>query len=490
MAETEKTAPSFAAASAVEIAAFAPIGQSGVVQDGRSEVDESAVTGQVVPVLKQAGDRLLAGSRNGAGALVMLPDPASPHLPAKAESVARPADLLGPFLMATGRRMLWIDLAVLAAAAVWFVIHPDLASIDRVALVFLGLVSPGLLLVWPLQKLALRHWFGLHRLHCPNLDRLHDLLALRRLVFGRWGTLSQGMLRIVSLQPVPGVVPAELVMLALSAYQNIEDSWGRALMAFGISHRVHLRPAEKVVVEAGAGISALVADKTVLVGQPDWLGRHGVAIDGLEAAIEEYRRLGRQLLFAGVAAPEPHCLGVFALADPPRAGTSQLIRICKQSGMETILIGDGNDTATATLGGLTGVGGLVAEAESGNFDDRSTLAVARASELGLLQRYDNAVGLGLPALQAMPQLPFGIGRDDTRHVLDFVILAQIVARRLPLTFLLVWLSGWPLVAEGFGLLELTPLLRLACFGGGIVIALVQSQLLRLIDSLANDEHED
>ena len=477
-------------AGAVRIEPYAIIGRNGVIEDGRSEVDEATITGAVVPVLKQPGDRVLAGSRNGVGALVMRPESEGPSLPVRTESPAPNVDPVGPFLSVMSRRIVSIDLAVMAAAAIWYVLHPEHASVDGAALIVLGLISPGLLLVWPLQKWTLRVWLGMHRLHCPNLDRLHDLLSVRCIIFGRRGTLSQGALRVVSLQPGPGVAPPELVTLTLSAYQNVEDSWGKALMAFGISHRVHLKAVEKLEVEAGAGISALVADKPVVVGRPEWLARHGIEIAGLDEAVAEYRRLGRELLFAGLAQPEPRFLGVLALADPPRAGTNILIRTCKQSGLETVMVGDTHDTATATLAGLTGVAKVVAEQESGNFEDASTLAVARASDIGLLQRYDNVVALGQPALQAMSQVPFGIGRDDTRHVLDFIVLAQLVARRLPLSFMLVWLTGWPLVLEGFGLVDLSPLLRLACLGGGIVIAVVQSQLLRLVDSLANDEHED
>lgn len=496
--ETARVEPRPLPPGALSIAPYAVIGSDGILQDGLSEVDEAPVTGDVVPIVKRPGDRLHAGSRNGAGSLIMIPDPARPPTLgapalagfAPADSVEAVGDVIGPFLVKLFRRIVWVDMAAVAAAAVWLTLHPDLASIDGCALILVGLMSPGLFLVWPLQRLALRGWLKAQRLHCRNLDRLRDLLSVRRLVFGRSGTLSQGRLRIVSLQPAPGATPAELVTLAISAYQNIEDAWGRAFLAFGLTHRVHLRPVENVQVEPGRGLSAAVADKTVVVGRADWLEEHGIAIAGLDAPVDEYRRLGRQLLFAGIAGTEPRCLGVFALADPPRAGTSLLIRTCKQSGLETCLIGDPADIPTATLAGLTGVGRLVPATASGDFDDANTLVVGRSSDVALLRRYANAVALGQNALQTMPQISFGIRREDTRHVLDFIILAQAVARRLPVTFLLVWVSGWPLAAEGFGLISLTPLLRFACLGGGIVIALVQSQLLRLIDSLANDEHED
>jgi high-affinity K+ transport system ATPase subunit B len=474
----------------VEIADFALITRDGIVGQGCAEVDESAVTGNVRPVLKGVGARLLAGSRNGAGRLVMVPDEAPSSLPEAPRPQTPSYDLAGPFLQRFARRLLLVDLAAMAAAIVWLTSHGHSLTIQGLALVAIGLLPPGLLLVWPAQRLALYQWTRTHRIYCRSFDNLHDLLKIRRLVFGRHGTLSKGRLHIVSLQPAPGSTPAELMVLAASAHQTIEDIWGRAFLAFGISHRIHLRPVEKVTVEPGLGVMATIHESEVVVGQPEWLRQLGIAIDGLDEPIAEHHRLGRQMLFVGVVKPEPRCLGVIAFADPPRSGTGQLIKTCKQSGLETILVGDTSDPATATLAGLCSVGRVVPESESGNFDDADTVVVARSSEIGLLERYDNAVALGEIAMRKVPMAKFGIQRDDTRHVLDFIVLAQILARRLPLTLALVWISGWPLIVDGLGLFVFPTEVRFGCLIAGILIAIVQPQLLRLVDSLANDEHED
>jgi hypothetical protein len=499
MAEAANHPTASGQAGLVTIAAFAPIGSSGIVQEGCSEVDESAVTGAVLPVLKKAGDHLLAGSRNGAGRLAVLPDPisdsvapvpATPGTPVISRQAISGDSLVGPFLHALFRRLVLIDLAILAAAIVWLIRRDQPLTVAGVALIVIGLLSPGMFLVWPLQRLALRGWLKLHRLYCPDLARLHDLLGIRRLLFGRHGTLSQGHLRIVSLQAAPAATPAELVVLAASAHQDIEDVWGKAFLAFGISHRVHLRPAEKVTVQPGLGLSALVYDKTVLVGHAAWLEQQGIVIVGLDEPVQEHLRLGRHILFVGIAAPEPRCLGVIAFADPPRAGASLLIRTCKQSGMDTVLIGDLGDPATATLAGLTGASQIVPMQDGNKFDADTTLAVARTSDRDLLAHYDQAVALGETTVREVPGVPFGILRNDIRHALDFVVLAQLLARRLPLTLLLVWVTGWPLVVDGLGLLAIPSFLRIGCLAIGILVALFQSQLLRLVDSIANDEPED
>lgn len=475
---------------AVEVAEFSPITGSGIVHQGQSEVDESAVTGNVRPVFKDVGARLLAGSRNGAGRLIMLPDPPTGGLPDAPHQQARSLDIAGPFLRRFLRRLLLIDLAAMAAAVVWLSSHGHTLGVENLGLMAIGLVSPGLFLVWPAQLLALHQWTKTHRIHCRNFGDLHDLLKVRRLVFGRHGTLSKGRLQIVSLQPAPSSTPAELMVLAASAHQNVEDIWGKAFLAFGISHRIHLRPVEQVKVEPGMGIMATIRETVVIVGQKDWLLQNGVVVDGLDEAIAEHRRLGRLMLFVGIVKPEPRCLGVIAFADPPRAGTGQLIKTCKQSGLETVLIGDATDPATATLAGLCSVNRVVPESESGNFDDSETLVVSRSSEIGLLERYDNAVALGEIAMRKLPLVKFGIQRDDTRHALDFIVLAQILARRLPLTLALVWMAGWPLLVDGLGFFTFPTEVRFGCLIAGILIAVIQPQLLRLVDSLANDEHED
>src|SRR6185369_7627477 len=183
--------------AALMVPEFAVVPHSGVVQRGRAEVDESAVTGAVVPVLKQPGDLLLAGSRNGAEALVILPEPAAALDPSSIPSrrlAQRMAmrdlatgDLVGPFLRTLFRRLMVIAIAALAAAILRLISHGQTLTVDALAMILIGLVSPGLFLVWPAQHWALRQWLNGHRLICPDPARLHDLLRVRRIIFGRNG---------------------------------------------------------------------------------------------------------------------------------------------------------------------------------------------------------------------------------------------------------------------------------------------------------------
>jgi len=476
-------------ASTRRIEPFAIIPQSGQIVQGRAEIDESAVTGIVLPVLRQAGDRVLAGSRNGAALLEMAVDTGTPPPLATQRPAASKTDLFGPFLHLWIRKLLACAVAGILAGLVWLLWRGQSITLQNICYLVIGLLPPGLLAVWPSQRFAAQGWLQRHGMVCRDFGQLERLRRIGRIVFGRAGTLSHGQLRIVSLQPAPDIKPADFVTLAASAHQLVEDVWGRAILAFGISHRVRLRPAEDVTVEPGEGLSAMVDGQTVLVGRRSWLERQGIDVAPLEAVLQEYLRLGRQVLFAGVATPEPRCLGVFALADPPKAGAGELVKTCKQSGIETLLIGSADPVATATLAGLLGVSRVIDDAASGQLDSRSTVAVGRTNDRAILAHYERSIAIGDATVTQLPDAIFGSRREDPRHVLDFIVLAQTLARRLPLALLIVWMTGWPIAAAGLGLIPLPPQFAALCLGAGIVIAIFQAQLLRLVGSLANDDDE-
>lgn len=474
---------------------LAIIPQAGEVVRGRSEVDEAAVTGLVLPVLKGPGDSVLAGSRNGAETLEIAvqenanQEAADREAAGKAGEVAR-AGLFGPFLHPWSRRLVAVGVAAILAGLIWLVWTGRPITPLGVLYLVIGVFPPGLLLVWPSQRFALQSWLRRHGLVCRDLAQLRLLRRSRRFIFGQAGSLSQGQLRVVSLQPAPDVKPGDFITLAASAHQMVEDVWGRAILAFAISHRIRLRPSEKVLVTPGAGLSAVIDGRTVLVGRRTWLEEQGIDVSILDTAIQEHLRLGRQILLVGVAAPEPVCLGVIALADPPKAGAQDLVKTLKQSGVETLLVAGGDPVATATLSGLLGVDRSVDAVEASRFDTRGTVAVGRRNDRALLTRYERSIAIGDVAVTHVPETIFGIRREDPRHVLDFIMLAQTLQRRLPLTLLLVWLTGWPVASAGLGLITMTPQLAAYCLCIGIVMAVFLAQLLRLVGSLANDEVEN
>jgi cation transport ATPase len=490
--------------SSLRIEPLSIIARSGQVVQGSSEVDENPVTGSVLPVLKAPGDRVLAGSRNGAGPLEISPDAdqfqiadqAQAYVPRERQAEGNSVDGLlarffGPFLRFWIRKLLICAVAGILAGLTWMIMQSRPASPSGVFCLLVGLLPPGLLFVWPSQWLVARQWLRRHGMICRDPAQLVRLRYAAGFLFGRSGTLSQGQLRIVSLQPAGNTAPADFVTLVASAHQTVEDIWGRAILAFGISHRIRLRPFEDVVVEPGAGLSATVDGRRVIVGRQHWVEQHGIDTTLLAEAIQEHTRLGRQMLVAAVISPQPTCLGILALADPPKRGAVDLIRLCKGSGIETILIADPGEKATTVLSGLLGVDRVVdPAAPMTELDPERIVAIGRSNDHKLLTHFERSIAFGDAAIAQNPATVFGLRREDPRHILDFVILSQTLARRLPISLFVVWMTGWPVAAAGLGLIWMPPQLVAICIGAGIVIAILQALLLRLLGSLVNDEAED
>ncbi|MDY0883050.1 hypothetical protein ACFPL7_08825 [Dongia soli] len=502
MASTQATASN--QGSPLRIEPLSVIARSGQVVQGRSEVDENAVTGSVLPILKGPGDRVLAGSRNGAAPLEISPeidqpqvtDQAQVFVPGQILAVDHPGDGLperffGPFLRFWMRKLLICAVAGILAGLTWMIMQGRSVTPSGVFCLLIGLLPPGLLFVWPSQWFVARRWLKQYGMICRDPAQLARLRYAAGFVFGRSGTLSHGQLRIVSVQPAGNIAPADFVTLATSAYQTVEDVWGRAILAFGISHRIRLRPSEDVVVEPGAGLSATVDGQRIIVGRQHWVEQHGIETALLAGALQEHARLGRQMLIAAVISPEPTCLGVLALADPPKRGAVDLLRLCKSSGIETILIADPGEKATTVLSGLLGIDRVVnLSAAMTELDPKRIVAIGRSNDRKLLTRFERSIAFGDAAVAQNADIAFGVRREDPRHILDFIILSQALVRRLPLALLVVWLTGWPVAATGLGLIRMPPQFIAICIGAGIVIAILQALLLRLLGSLVNDEAED
>lgn len=480
--------------SSLHVEPFSVIPRSGIVAQGMSEIDESAITGSVFPVVKHPGDSVHAGSRNGAAPLYITPQDKEPQAEPDRD---RPETgnlfdrLFGPFLRFWMRKLTICALAAFLAGVTWMVMQRHQLSPLGIFYLLIGLLPPGLFLVWPVQWFVARRWLARQGMVCRNAFRLARLRYKAGIVFGRAGTLSLGQLRVVSLQPAGATVAAELITLAASAYQTIEDVWGKAILAFGISHRIRLRPSEEVLVEPGAGLWATIGGQRIAIGRRDWIEGQGIDTTLLADAIAEHERLGRLMLIAAIVAPEPECLGVLAFADPPKAGAVELLRLCKRSGIETILIAGPSEKATTVLAGLLGVDRVIDAARAlAELDAQAVIAVGRSNDRALLTRVEDAIAIGDAAVAQNPDTAFGSRREDPRHVLDFIILSQTLARRLPLALLIVWMTGWPVAATGLGLIRLPFAAIAICLGAGIVIAILQALLLQLLGSLANDGTDD
>jgi Cu+-exporting ATPase len=326
----------------------------GVVVDGASAVDESMVTGESIPVEKRHGDRVIGGTVNGTGGLVMRAERVGHetllaqivHLVAEAQRSRAPIQRLADLVSAY-----FVVAVVLVAAATlfgWGIFGPEprwvYGLVNAVAVLIiacpcaLGLATPMSIMVGTGRGATA----GVLIKHAEALEVLERVDTL---VVDKTGTLTEGKPRLTAVVPVAPHDEATLLQLAASLERGSEHPLAAAIVAGAESRGVHLDAADGFRAVPGKGITGTVAGHAVLLGNRALFEEAGVCLDGLAEQAETLRRDGQTVMFVAVDGRPAGALGV---ADPVKASTPEAIRMLRADGVRLVMLtGDSRTTAEA-----------------------------------------------------------------------------------------------------------------------------------------------
>jgi Cu+-exporting ATPase len=330
----------------------------GVVVEGQSSVDESMVSGEPVPVEKAAGARLVGGTVNGTGSLVMRADRVGAEtllarivsMVAAAQRTRAPIQRLADRV--AGYFVPVVLLAALATFAAWFLVGPEPrfahALVNAVAVLIvacpcaLGLATPMAIMVGTGRGAGA----GVLVRDAEALERLG---RVNTLLVDKTGTLTEGRPVLQSVVPVasPGASFDEgtLLRLAASVERASEHPLAGAIVRGAESRGLALDDAEDFKAQTGKGITGMVGGRRVLIGTATLLRDAGVDPSSLEQRADELRRAGAVVMLVaidGVAA------GVLSVADPVRTAAAETIRELQAAGLTVrMLSGDSRITAEA-----------------------------------------------------------------------------------------------------------------------------------------------
>jgi Cu+-exporting ATPase len=325
----------------------------GAVTEGRGAVDESMMTGESIPVEKEAGARVIGGTLNGTGAFLMRAERvgANTLLAQVVRMVGEAQRSRAPVQRLVDRVAGWFVPAVLVAAvatfAGWLLFEPgriDRAVINAAAVLIiacpcaLGLATPMALMV------------GIGRgaregVLFRDAEALEVLCRADTLVVDKTGTLTEGRPRLVALEPAEGFGADELLRLAAGLEQASEHPLAAAVV--GAAREKGLAPAkaEDFRSVTGKGVAGRVEGHAVILGSAALLSENGVSAEALRARADARRAEGDTVMLAAV---DGRPAGLFAVADPVRASTPEAIRLLHEEGMRIVMVsGDSRATAEA-----------------------------------------------------------------------------------------------------------------------------------------------
>jgi Cu+-exporting ATPase len=325
----------------------------GAVIEGTSRVDESMVTGEPVPVAKEAGARVTGATVNGNGSLVFRAERVGSdtllsqivHMVSQAQRTRAPIQNLADVIAAYFVQIV-VAIAIMTALAWWF-LGPD----PRFAYAFLNAIAVLIIacpcavgLATPISMTVAMGQGARAGILFRNAEAIERMRDVDTLVVDKTGTLTLGHPALTDFV-VEGIPENEALALVAGVEQLSEHPIGSAIVEGAKKRGVAPRAAAAFVAVNGLGVRADIDGKRVLVGSRNYLAQNGIDTKRWEAHAESWRGEAKTVVFFGV---DGRVAGLAAVADPIKENTPEAIAALKQSGIRVVMLtGDSKRTAEA-----------------------------------------------------------------------------------------------------------------------------------------------
>jgi len=333
----------------------------GLITDGESYLNESMLTGESKPVQKNKGDKVIAGSINGNGAIKVsvLHGAKDSYLSQVVKLVqdAQKAKSKTQLLADTAAR--WLTIIAIAAGIItflyWSLTGQTVAfAIERMVTVIVICCPHALGLAVPLVVAKSTALSAKHGLLIKNRTAFENARKITTLVFDKTGTLTVGKFevsKIVSLQPA--FTQKEIIRLASALEQNSEHPIATGIMQKAKDLSIAIPLAENFNAITGKGIEAAVESKRVLVVSPGYLKENNITLP------DEFSANDRETVVFVVVNND--LVGYIALSDAIRPESADAIKTLKQNNIKSILLTGDNEKVAASVSSTLGMDSFFAE---------------------------------------------------------------------------------------------------------------------------------
>ena len=396
----------------------------GVITDGHAAVDESAITGESLPVEKVPGDAVTSATVTSSGYLELratrvggdttlsqiirlMEEAASSKAP-----ISRLADRISGIFVPT------VMAISLTAALLWaFVGGMDVRFCLSIAIAVLVISCPCALgLATPVAIMVGTGQAAQQGILIKSAESLELLRKVQTVVLDKTGTVTMGQPRVTDILCVPGVTEEELLCVAASAEKPSEHPLAHAIVEESQARHIPLCPVSGFRSVPGGGIQATLSGEAVLAGNAGYQAQNGVSLAAMEADAHRLAEDGKTPLFF---AESGRLLGCVAVADVVKPDSAKAIAALRRMGRRVVLLtGDNQRTANA-IARQIGVDQVIAQV----LPQDKAKCVAQLQQQG--QRVA-MVGDGVndaPALaQADVGLAIGAGTDIAIESADVVLM--------------------------------------------------------------------
>ena len=386
----------------------------GVVIEGTSAIDESMVTGEPIPVEKNAGDRVVGATVNGTGSFVMKAEKVGSetllaqivHMVAEAQRSRAPiqklADIIAGYFV-----QIVVSIAVLTFM-VWAWVGPEprfvYGLVNAVAVLIIACPC-ALGLATPVSIMVAMGKGATGGVLFKNAEAIELMRKVDTLVVDKTGTLTEGKPKLTEVASNDGYDEKSILLYASSIEQGSEHPLAAAIVEGAKGKGVTPKKAEDFKSRTGKGVTGKVDGHDVALGNQALLDELNIDPGGLSGKAEELRKDGQTVMFVAV---DGKAAGLLGVADPIKGTTAEAIKQLHEEGVRIVMITGDNKTTAEAVSKKLGLDEVIA----GVLPDQKVEAVKRLQGEG---RFVAMAGDGIndaPALaQAQVGIAMGTGTD-------------------------------------------------------------------------------
>ena len=404
----------------------------GKVAAGESEINQAPITGESVPVFKEAGDEVFAGTINGEGALDVLTT--------KAASDTTLAQIIRMVGSAQSRRApseQWVEkfariytpVVMILAVAIFLVPPLLLGGAWDVwfyrALVLLVIACPcALVISTPVTIVAALAGAAKQGVLVKGGIHLETPARLSAIAMDKTGTLTEGRPQVVEVVALGGRSEAEILRSAAALEARSEHPIARAILAKAAELKIVAEPAEAVQAITGRGVIGRFAGREMWLGSRRYVEERGVDPDGVLERADALSSAGRTMVAVG---DDQEVWGLVAVADAVRPEATEIVAALHRAGIKHVVMLTGDNRATAeAIAKQTGIDEVRAELLPGD-------KVSAVEDLVRLYGSVAMVGDGVNDAPAMGRATLGIamgamGTDAAIETADVALMSDDLSR--------------------------------------------------------------
>jgi Cu+-exporting ATPase len=333
----------------------------GEVLEGNGAVDESMVTGESMPTAKRPGDKLIGGTVNGTGSLVMRADKvgADTMLARIVTMVAEAQRSRAPIQRMADTVSGYFVPAVLGVAAVAFVAWALWGPAPALSYALIAVVSVVIIACPCALGLATPMSIGVGigkgagaGVLIKSAEALERMEKVDTLVVDKTGTLTEGKPRVTAIVPAAGLSESEILPLAAGLERSSEHPLAAAIVSAARDRNASIQEPTDFASVTGKGVTGKIGGRSVALGNAKLMADLGIALGDLEHKADALRGDGATALFLAVDGKPG---GVIAIADPIKSTTIAALESLRNDGIRIMMLTGDNKTTAAAVARKLGI---------------------------------------------------------------------------------------------------------------------------------------